>query len=394
MAKRLSTDQLNLLIECFQSVQDPRVQNRSRHLLVDIIVISVCAILCGAEGIGDIETFCLSKQAWLTKYLKLPNGIPSYDTIARVLSIIDPSQMEKAFLSWVEEISSAGVTKRISIDGKATAGTKQGRSQHVLHVVSAFSHELGLSLFETQMGDGGEVKAAKACLEILDVEDVLIMVDAGIGSSGLAEKIIEQKGDYLIPIKNNQAYSRDEIVELFKRETKNIKTAESSEEHRGRGERRSCQLLPASGLSEEFYKRWPSVKSVFAMTRERTTEDRRHVVQQTDDDGKQFYQSNQEPFKYTEEITFYICSRKLTARQAMSEARAHWAIENKVHWVLDVAFNEDGCRVRAKKLAKSLSLIRKIALNLIRKSKTEGSVRGRMKKAGWNDDFLETLLFS
>lgn len=381
MAKRIESLELTELIECFKAVRDPRVRGRSKHLLVDILFLSVCAMLCGAEGIGDIEAFCAAKKDWLQRYLRLPNGIPSYDTIARVLSIVDVTSLERAFLQWVEGmIAQSGRSfSHISIDGKSSSGTKQGRSQKVLQMVSVYSHDLGLSLVETEGSkEGGEVQATLECLEMLDLKGVLVQVDAGIGCHEVVEKIEQRGGDYIVPLKGNRSRYRDEAREWL--EKNEVQRAATDDVQRGRGEHRECALLSAKVVSEEFRKAWPSPKTIFSITRGRLEEDKRT--------------QSREEIRYSEQVTYYVSSRALTASEALREVRAHWGIENKVHWVLDVAFREDECGVRAKKLARTLSLVRKVALNIIRRSKTEGSVRVRMKKAAWSNEFLEKLLFS
>lgn len=396
MAKKtLDSNQLNELIECFKSIRDPRVQGRSKHLLIDIIVISVCAVLCGAEGIFEIAQYGESKEAWFKKYLSLPHGIPSHDTFARVLSLVDSVEIEKVFTEWVRDVLSGNsATQTISLDGKFSAGTERSfnRGKKPLATVSAYSHELGLSLVETEAVDGSEIDGAMSCLEVLDLKDILVMVDAGIGTNKVVDKIIEKKGDYLVPLKANQWLYRDEVAAKLEKRKKEIKTSESNDKGHGRGERRTCQILTVKNMSDKFKKQWPEAKVIFAVTRERLEDDKRYFIQETGKDGKQSYRKNNDDLKYSEEIVHYVSSKKLTAQEALTETRKHWGIENKVHWVLDIAFREDNWSVRTKSLARSLSLLRKIALNLIRKSKTKGSVRVRMKKAAWSNEFLEELL--
>ena len=396
MTKRLSMDQLNELVECFKAVKDPRVTGRSKHLLIDIIVISVVGILCGAEGIKNVWQFAVLKQKWLKKYLELPGGVPSEDTIARVLSIIDPAQMEKAFLEWVKIVIAEGETKTISLDGKYSKGTERtfNCGKKPLLIVSAYSHELGLSLVETEGLEGSEMDGAMTCLNLLDLKGILVEVDAGIGCASVVGKIVEKGGDYLVPLKGNQKTSRAEVIAALDVGKTKAQTAETEESCRGRDERRTCKLLPAKNLSEKFYERWPNAKTIFSISRERVEEDKSYLIQETGIDGKQTYRLNDNDLKYSEETVHYVSSRKLSGDEALKEARKHWAIENKVHWVLDVAFREDSCGVRAKALARTLSLVRKIALNIIRGSKTKGSVNSRMKQAGWSNEFLETLLFT
>ena len=221
---RKSSENLHRLVELVKlmkaTIRDPRVQGRSKHLLIDIIVITICAILCAAESVSEIEDFAVERESWLRKYLKLPNGIPSHDTFSRVLSIIDTKQMQVAFSQWT---LSQGVAraKSLSLDGKCSKGTERGfnRGKQALKTVSAYAHDLGLSLVESSVDDGSEIDAALACLELLDLKDVLVQVDAGIGVHRVVTEVRDKKGDYLVPLKSNQWHSRDEVGEVF-RETK------------------------------------------------------------------------------------------------------------------------------------------------------------------------------
>lgn len=395
MSKKLSTDQLHELMECLQFVEDPRVQGRSKHLLIDILVLSVCAVLCGAEGVLEIEVFGEEKEDWLKQFLKLPNGIPSHDTIARVLSLVDPVQTEIAFGEWVQGIVASRKIPSISLDGKSSKGTERGfnHATRPLQVVTAYAHELGLSLSQSESKSSGlaEAEAAMDCLKMLDIKGVTVMADAGLAVKKVIHQIRKQKGHYLVPIKANQALSFAELTEVFA-SNKGQKERTLDKNH-GREEERICRALSASHMSEQFFERFKDAKTIFEVTRIRREKDKRFVVQETGEDGKQFYELNDNEFKQTEGATFYVSSRKLDAGEALKEIRKHWHIENNLHWVLDVAFREDDWTVKAKRLARSLSLVRKMALNLIRSSKTTGSVRGRMKKAAWNNDFLEKLLF-
>lgn len=371
------------LMECFAYVEDPRVQGRSKHRFIDIIVISICATLCGAEACTEIEEFGKQKLDWLGKYLELPCGIPSHDTIGRVLSIIDPLQMEAAFRNWVESVAAGDdPTKRISLDGKSVAGTERRFMKHPLHIVSAYSHELGLTLMQTEAKyrGSGEVEAALDCLKTLDLKGVTVMADAALSVKRIIEQIRGQEGQYVVPVKRNQKLSLEEMILSFKDSSKKIKRAKSNEEGHNRKESRQCEVLPAEEMSAEFYEKWKDVKTLIRMTRNRLVANTNLAV-------------NKSKTKERRDITYYVSSRKLDAREALMEARSHWAIENKLHWHLDVAFREDAWKVRAKSLARTLTLIRKIAMNIIRTSQTKGSVRVRVKRAAWNNDFLALLVF-
>ncbi len=376
------------------TIRDPRVQGRSKHLLIDIIVITICAILCAAESVAEIEDFAVEREDWLRKYLRLPNGIPSHDTFSRVLSIIDTKQMQAAFTQWT---LGNGVlrAKSISLDGKCSKGTERSfnRGKQALKIVSTYAHDLGLSLVESSAEGVGEIDAALACLELLDLKGVLVQVDAGIGVHKVVSEVRSKKGDYIVPLKSNQWHSRDEAQAYLETRRAKAKVAQTEDSARGRDERRSCQILSVGKMSEKFHQQWPDAKSIFSITRERVVDDKRYVIQETGKDNKQSYRLNDNDLKYSIEVIHYVSSRKLTASQALKEVRTHWGIENKVHWVLDVAFREDNWAVRAKSLAQKLSLIRKIALNVVRQTPGKGGIRRRMKRASWNVEHLEAMIF-
>lgn len=370
------------LMECFSYVEDPRVQGRSKHLFIDILVISVCATLCGAEACTEIELFARQKEEWLKRFLELPCGIPSHDTISRVLSLVDPLQMEAAFRNWVESVVSEKTTKRLSLDGKSVAGTERHFKRHPLHMVSAYSHELGLTLIQTEAAyrGTGEAEAALECLKALDIKGVTVLADAALSIRRIPEQIRAQGGHYILPIKGNQRLSREEMAECFEKRPKGIKKTKSNETNRGRQETRVCEALTVANMSEKFLERWPDVKTLLRITRMRTSENKAST--------------SEEETKTREDVTYYVTDLELDAKQGLKEVRVHWSIENKLHWHLDVAFSEDQWRVRAKALARTLTLLRKIAMNIVRTSNTKGSVRGRMKQAGWNNAFLSKLVFN
>ena len=397
MKKESPINSFEELIECLKFVDDPRVVGRSKHLLIDILVISICAVLCGAEGVFDIEEFALEKEIWLRKFLLLPSGIPSHDTIARVLSLVDPLGLEIAFHDWIQHILGSERVRSISLDGKTTKGTERNfsRSNNGLHMVSAYSHELGLTLMEIESeGRGaGESSAAMDCIHSMDLDGVMVLADAGLASKRITQKIKEKNGDYVVPIKGNQRFYLQELEAYFLTDGESQKIAFDSNKGHGRSEERICQLLAAQGLSDKFKSQWLDAKVVFRIERKRTDKDKRCFVQKIDSEGSRIYKKNDQELRVSQEVTYYVSSRRMTAQEALTEVRKHWGIENQLHWVLDVAFGEDDWRVRSKRLARTLSLMRKIAFNIIKRSKTKGSIRIRIKKAGWNNKFLEQLLF-
>lgn len=387
---------LDSLIESLSYVEDPRVEGRTMHNLVSILVISVLAMLCGAEGVTDIEAFGKSRYEWLSKFLDIESGIPSHDTFARVLAIIDSNQLEESFAGWVQ-LNFKGKEKPrvISLDGKSVKGTERGfQGVRPLHIVSAFSHEYGLTLMQRSSSSSGQAEGPVAveCLEKLDIKESIILADAGLSSKRVTRQIRHQKGDYIVPLKKNQRHTLKEVEEIFSKKEGAIAITEDS--NHGRQDIRQCRLLSASNLSLKFKEQWVDAKSIFAIKRYRKTKDKRFFIQKTDSEGKQYYERNHESFKEAENTIYYVSSAKLTPKEALSLVRTHWGIENQLHWTLDVAFREDECRVKAKKVANALSIARKIALNLIRSSKTKGSIRQRIKMAAWNTNFLEEIIIT
>ncbi len=380
------------IVSHFIKIRDPRVKNRCEHLLIDIVVISVCAILCGANSWVDIEEYGHQREEWFKELLELPGGIPSHDTIARVFAILKAEEFEKAFHGWMESVLGKVKYKRLSIDGKSVAGTERSMGKRPLHLVSVYSNEYGVVLGQSRAATSGstEVFSALECLELIDIEETVISMDAGLSTHRMAEGIVSKKGHYLCPIKKNQRHSLEEIETIY-RKKKITDTASTKEKNRGRIEKRSCEIMSSSKFSEEFLKQWPSVKTVARIERVRNTKDVRFVVL-SKEAGKRF-KKNKKDRKETREVIYYISSKKLSAMRFLEEVREHWAIENKLHWQLDVTFHEDSWRTRRKVAAQNLSVVRKMAFNIISRCKQKGSKRLKMKRAAWNDAYMETLLF-
>ncbi len=396
MTKKVDPDYISDLVSMLKEVDDPRVVGRSKHLLIDILVLSVCAILSGAQSVVDIELYGQMKQGWLKKFLSLPNGIPSHDTLGRVLCLVDPAELERLFAKWVSSIIGGKITS-ISIDGKSSKGTDRrfNGDSRPLHLVSVYSHEFGLTLCQSESKSSGnaEAEAAVECLKTLDLKGVRVLADAGLNSAKIISLIDQKEGNYIVPIKSNHKNCYAELTDFFENGTNIGAKAKSKDQLHGRDEERACRILSVKGLSTRFKEKWPGAKCVFRIERQRSEKDKRFTIQTTGPDGKQTYERNYGKTKESTTITYYVSSSQISAREALFETRKHWQIENKVHWVLDVAFGEDSWTVRAKRVARNLSAMRRMALNIIRKDKSKGSVRGKIKKAGWNDQILEQYIF-
>jgi len=393
-----SSSIFNNLMNNLIVIHDPRVKNRCEHLLVDVMIIGVCSVLCGAESWEEIGEFAKQRQEWFEKYLELPNGVPSHDTIARVFSLIDAAEFERVFTDWATSLVPGARLKRFSMDGKTVKGTygKFNDGTRPLHLVSIFSTESGLVLGQSSASSSGmgESGAALRCLEMIDIKGALVSVDAGLSTKRISNSVIEKGADYIFPIKRNCRGAFEELENFsWDKRSDVIGRASTKEISHGRQEERKCVAVAAAIFSESLTSTWRDVKTVMRIIRTRKTKDRRYFIQSKGDDGSIRYQKNDGgDWKTTKETTYYISSAELPAEAALVEIRDHWLIENKLHWGLDVTFREDQWRVRAKKAAQTLALVRKFAFNILANNKDKGSKKIKMKRASWNPEYLEKLI--
>lgn len=389
--------QLRLLSELFsEKVDDPRVQGRCKHKLVDILVIIVCAHICGAESCVDIENFACTKLNWLKKFLELRGGAPSHDTIERVLSLINPTQIEKVFFEWAMQIRKKQIPSSLSIDGKSLKGSERSFGQGVMPMlmVNIYSHEHGLSIGQVGVDTGSaseEPYKAWDVLDLLELEGVVIAGDAAYATSNFVKKVRSKNADYIVPIKRNQRLLLAVLQDGFK-DSKLGRCHVTLDKGHGRKEQRTYRTL--SNIGEEITSRWPDVTTAVEVKRVTSEKDVRFVVRTTRPDGGQHTARNKEKIRTKENIAYYLSSLKLSPKQAAIEIRKHWGIENKLHWVLDTAFREDAWQVRQRRVARSLSVLRTMAFNLLKKQKGKYSIRSMMKQAAWSNTVLEKIIFS
>lgn len=386
-------------------VEDPRVRGRCDHLLVDILFISFCALLCGAESFVEIENFGNAKLEWLEQFLELRNGIPSHDTFRRIFILLDPSKLEKAFFDWVNKLNPER-SRIIALDGKAVRGTERFSNQdkRPLQIVNAFCPDSGLVLGQRKASGSGlsENSAVLDCLETLDIKDALITADAGSANYKVFQKIREKGAHYLIPIKGNQRVLRDIIDRFFSRfdEGKTVTAVdqfELTETNRDRKEQRTCAVVLMDEICDSpgFKRKFKDLCSVARVVRKRARIDQRGYVVETRADGSSLRRKNENKNQLREqtEATYYITDLKTDAKWILQAARTHWSIENRLHWQLDVSFREDQMRVKNKIAASNLAALRKMAFNVIKKDTSKGSMRGKIQRAAWDNNFLESLIF-
>lgn len=372
-------------LEVFGELEDPRrAHPTTQHKLLDIIGIVIMGTLCGASNWVEMEMWAKTKQSWLEEVLELPNGIPSHDTFGRVFSLLDPEQVAEAFTKWTRLLAGS-VRGVVALDGKTvrrSMSSEEGRGP--IHIVSAFAVENSLVLSQVKVADkSNEIIALPKLINLLDLEGCTVTVDAMGCQVEVAKAVREQKGDYLLRIKENQPGLFEEVDLLFgwalaedlpkDQRLKWVYNEHTSGGH-GRVEVRRCYgIEELEGLSS--LKRWPDAKSVFMVEAEREVIGGKRSV----------------------ETRYYISSLPAAtaahAKAANDAARQHWGIENQVHWVLDVAMDEDQSRARLGHSAENLTLIRKLVLNLVKLDKTEKrGVQAKLKKAGWDNNYLLHLL--
>lgn len=370
------------IVEHFQDLKDPRIERNKLHKLVDILVLTILGTLCGCEGWEEIELYGREKQGWLRRFLELANGIPSHDTIRRVFLRLNPEELHRCFLSWVEALRVATAGEIVSIDGKTlrrSGDTQKGLAP--LHLVSAWSHENRLVLGQVKTKAGSnEITAIPELLELLELKGCILTIDAIGCQKEITRKIKkEKKADYVLAVKANQPKLLEEITWFFQDLDLVVDVREGLAEHthtvdkdHGRLEIRDYYISEEISWFMPELSGWEGVKSIGMVISQRIIGEKKSIQKR-----------------------YYLCSTPADSKVFARAVRSHWGIENSVHWVLDVGFREDESRVRTDASPQNLAILRKIALNLVRRdTRSKLSLKQRRRKAGWSDDYLENLLFA
>lgn len=368
------------LISIFSTLDDPRVDRTRRHSLMDIVTIAICAVVCGADSWVDIEQFGKSKREWLNEFLDLPNGIPSHDTFGRVFSALDADQFQSCFIEWVRLVSEITEGQIVAIDGKTVRRSHDSFiGRDAIHMVSAWATANHVSLGQLRVdGRSNEIKAIPRLLEVLDVSGCIVTIDAMGCQSAIANEIVERNADYVLALKANQPRLHESVSEAFTHWWRNDFSAmehdffQTVEKAHGRIETRSCWSVSNTDYIDalDAEGKWTGLNSI-AMV------ESRRVL-----DGVE-----------SSAVRFYISSLSGHARHILNASRMHWGVENSLHWVLDVAFREDDSRVRMGNAAENLSVLRRMALNMLKsESSVKVGVAAKRKKAGWDHDYLLRVL--
>jgi len=360
------------IIHHFSSIEDPRLDRQKKHKLQDIFFITLCAVICGADNWVAIEEFGKAKVDWFTELLGLQHGIPAHDTFGDVFAAIDSKQYSECFTNWVSDLANLTEGEVIAIDGKCLRRSiDRASKKSAIHMVSAWAQRNSLVLGQVKVDDkSNEITAIPKLLSRLDIAGTVITIDAMGCQKKIAQQIIQQDGDYVLSLKGNQGKLHEDVATHFTSSLSPEAAIVTVEGGHGRVETRTIRVTDEIAWLKERHA-WVGLQSIIAVTATRKPGN-----------------------KVTEETRYFISSLSANNPAKLEHAvRAHWAIENNLHWVLDVAFDEDSNRTRKGHSAANLSIIRHIALNLIKKEKTSKvGVKTKRLKAGWNNDYLLRII--
>ncbi|MFZ2854248.1 MAG: ISAs1 family transposase [Rhodocyclaceae bacterium] len=358
---------------CLTEIDDPRKpSNGTLHDFQEILVIAIAAMLSDSDTVEDIAFWARKKETWLRRFLLLKNGIPSEATFLRIFRVLDPKQFEVTFRRWVSGVVGA-LSGSIAIDGKTVRGSGTG-GESAIHMVSAFATDLGIVLGQEKVArKSNEITAIPELLEALYIKGFLVSIDAMGCQKKIADQITNKGGDYLLAVKGNQPTLLNAVDTAFiaQHESEEVDRQGRVEKSHGRIVGQVASVLPAQGVVN--LADWPKCKTIGLVDSVRLVGD--------EESGW--------------ERRYYISSRELSAEQLAAAVRAHWGIENRLHWILDVSFGEDGSTIRKDNAPQNLSLLKKIVLNLIRldtTDKTKASLRLKRKGAAWDDDIRMNML--
>jgi predicted transposase YbfD/YdcC len=377
--------QQNLMAQLAQ-IPDPRIERGKQHALLDILVIGVCALLCGGKGFNDMEDFGHAKEEWFKTFLRLEHGIPSHDTFNRVFAALDPKAFLEFFLSWTQSLRQAVAQEIVALDGKALRRALN-KGEDLRYVVSAWAEGNGLVLGQLKVQDkSNEITAVPELLRVLELSGCIVTIDAMGCQKKIAREVIEADADYVLALKGNQEKVHEEIKSFLDDllaqwqaprpkgakltgAVAKLASLETVEKDHGRLEiRRYYQSDHLDWFADRS--KWEGLKSVGMVESVREVDG---VV--------------------TVERRYYLASLPLGVETFVRAVRGHWGVENKVHWVMDVIFGEDQSRARAGHAAENLAMLRRLALNLLRREKSKKrGIRAKQLNAGWDHAYLLCLL--
>ena len=365
--------------DCFRDIPDPRVEGRCDHKLLDIIIIAICGVLCGADSWVGIETVGKAKENWFRQFLDLEHGIPSHDTFGYVFAKIDHEAFQTHFVRWVERVFHLTKGQVIAIDGKTSRGSHdKAIGKDAIHLVNAWASANGIALGQRKVDSkSNEIVAIPELLRLLNGSGCIVTIDALGCQKKIAQTIRDEKADYILQVKGNQSRLKQDLEDWFVYGDSQHFAGMDMDFHRtthktsGRIEIRQCWVVrdPVAFEYIRHYEGWADLNSIIRVQRERRVGD--HISYET---------------------AYYISSLTSSAASILEAVQHHWTIENSFHWVLDVTFGEDLSRIRIGESAENMAVLRTIALNLLKQETSKSSLKQKRFRAAMDNDFLLHLL--
>lgn len=363
-------------LDYFNGLEDPRSQRNRLYTMSEILLVTLCAAICGADGWQDLEDYGNLKIEYLREYLPYKNGIPSDDTFRRFFRSINPESFQELFRGWVKSLKPSLEQKVIAIDGKSSRHSFDGHG-NMLHMISAFATEACLVLAQEKVSEkSNEITAIPRLLEWLDIRGSIVTIDAMGCQYKIADEILKKEGQYIFSLKGNQGELCEDVKTYFKCEDLKLIPSldfyEDNDKGHGRIETRKCWVSNEISWLRERHPQWKSIHSIIRIDSKREIKGKASI-----------------------ETRYYISSLEEKAKKILNSVRSHWAIENSLHWVLDMSFGEDQSRIRKNNAPQAMAIIRHIALNLLQLTKAQmkrQSVKRLRKMAGWDNKILTSIL--
>ncbi len=367
-----------LIEKHFSSLRDPRAQHSIDHLLLDIIVITLCATICGANDWEAVAEYGRTKYEWLKTFLALPHGIPSHDTFARLFARLNPEELQYCFMSWMQAVHQVSQGELVNVDGKTLRGAREaGNKRSFIHMVSVWSATNRLVLGQRKVAaKSNEITAIPELLKLLEIQGCVVSIDAMGCQTEIAKTIIEQGADYILALKANQDNLYEDVTQLFdwarQQGFKQVEDQWQTTIEKGHG-RLEIRRYKVMGHTEHLLgaEKWPQLLSIGMVESERRVKGQISEVKQR----------------------YYLLSFEDDVNRFADAVRHHWSVENQLHWVLDMSFQEDKCRSCQGHSAENLAVIRHLGVNLLSQEKTaKVGIENKRLKAGWDNRYLETVL--